>query len=158
MGGVVINARSVRVLGTTGAAVSGSADTNENTLATVVVPAGAMGLNGLIRVQTLWTLTNSANNKTLRVKFGGTSFLDVALTTVASFADQRVIQNRNSVSSQIGKPTGNMSAGGWGTASSAVTTASIDTSAAVTILITGQKASAGETLTLESYLIEMITP
>ncbi len=158
MGGVVINARPVRVLGTSVAAVSGSADTNENTLATVVLPAGAMGLNGLVRVQTLWTLTNSANNKTLRVKFGGSSFLDVTLTTVASFADQRVIQNRNSVSSQIGKPTGNMAAGGWGTASSAVTTASIDTSAAVTILITGQKASAGETLTLESYLIELITP
>lgn len=158
MGGVIINSRPVVILGASGTLVSGAADTNENTLATIVVPAGAMGINGIVRVTTLWTVTNSANNKTLRVRFGGTAFLDVTVTTVAAVSDLRQIQNRASAASQIGKPVGGMGAGGWGTATSAVTTATVDTSAAVSITITGQKASAGETISLESYLVELITP
>lgn len=144
------------VLAQSGVAASPGAVTSEVTLATIVAPAGCMGANGLIRVQTLWSMTNSANNKVPRVKFGGTTLLDVTLTTVAVLSDQRIVQNRNSQSSQIAKPLGNMTGGGWGTATSAVVTASVDTSADTTILITGQKSSAGETLTLESYLVEVM--
>lgn len=136
--------------------VSGAADTNENTLATVTIPAGAMGANGRLRITTLWSITSSGNNKTLRIRLGGiagTAFFSIALTTSASSADQREICNRSAQNSQIGKSTGSTP---WGGTANAVTSGAIDTSAAVDLVITGQKAAAGETLTLESYLVELL--
>lgn len=150
-------ASKYRVLGASAVAVSGGADTNENILATITIPAGAMGLNGQLRVTTLWTVTNSVNNKVIRVRLGGiggTAYLGNTLTTSASAADTRVISNRGAANSQVGWQSGL----GTGGSSSAVQTSAIDTSAATTLVITGQKATAGETLTLESYLCELILP
>lgn len=149
----------VRVLAASASAVSGAADTNENTLATITVPAGAMGLNGIIRVFTLWTYTNSVNNKTLRVRFGGvsgTTYLSVGPTTTAAFSTLTIIGNRNSASSQVG--VADAAANVFSATTDAVTTSSVDTSAATTIVITGQKASAGEVITLEQYVAELIIP
>lgn len=150
-------APQVRVLSASSSAVSGGADTNENILATITIPAGAMGLNGIIRVYSLWTYTNSANNKTLRVRLGGiggTTYLSVVPTTTAAFSTLTVIGNRNSASSQVG--VADAAANVFSATTDAVTTSSVDTSAATTIVITGQKASAGETLTLEQYLAELV--
>lgn len=149
-----------RILGSSGEAVSGAADTNENTLATISIPAAAMGLKGILRVETLWTFTNSGNNKVLRWRLGtiaGTAFLEATQTTTATYSDRRSIQNRGAANSQIGWAA-TATAGGAGASTSAVTTGSIDTSAATTLVITGQKASAGETITLERYLVELIIP
>ncbi len=136
-------------------AASVGATTDETTLATITVPAGAMGPNGLLRVKTLWSFTNSANNKNLRWRLGGTAFLDATQTTNASYQDRREVHNRNSQSSQVGWAA-NATAGGGGASTLAVTTAAINTAADTTLLITGQKASAGETLTLEAYLVEVM--
>lgn len=149
----------VRVLAASNAAVSAAADTNENTLATITVPAGAMGLNGIIRVFTLWTYTNSVNNKTLKVRFGGiggTTYLSVVPTTTAAFSTLTVIGNRGSASSQVG--VADAAANVFSATTDAVTTSSVDTSASTTIVITGQKALAGETITLEQYVAELIIP
>jgi hypothetical protein len=148
-------ARAAHLLcsGTTALAVTGTL--TETTLATCTVPAGAMGLTGSVRIETTWSYTNSANSKTLRVKFGGTSYLAVALTTSATGADVRIIRNRNSASSQIGNI-------GTGTpaytlnSSAALPTSSVDTTAAVTILLTGQLANTGETITLEGYEVWLL--
>lgn len=137
-------------------AVSAGANTDENTLATIAIPAAAMGANGQLRITTVWTVTNSGNNKTLRVRLGGiagTQFLSAAVTTVATVRNQLFLANRNSQSSQVG---GINSTTSFGTSSSVLTTATVDTSAAVDLVITGQKASSGETLTLESYLVELL--
>src|SRR4051812_45306280 len=50
-----------QVLGRSAAAVSCPADTSEDTLATVTVPANLMGVDGSLRVWTLWTVTSSTN-------------------------------------------------------------------------------------------------
>jgi len=130
------------------------ADTTEDTLVSVTIPAGRMGPNGRLRTWVLWSSTNSANNKTGRVKFNGTSFGTIAWTANATFIDQRALGNRNSQSSQVATPTG--TSGGVGATTALAVTMAVDTSVDTTLTITGQKASAGESLVLESYIIELL--
>lgn len=140
-------------------AVSGAGDTVENTLATITVPANALGANGILRIQTIWTYTNSANNKILRVRYSGASGTvfktQTATTTVAAY-NETIIANRGLTNSQVG-PFSSIQAA-LGTATGASITAAIDTTAATTIVITGEKASGGETLTLDGYMVELIKP
>jgi hypothetical protein len=148
-GGLVVLAQS-------GAAVSGAADTNENVLASITVPANALGANGSLRIWSLWTVTNSANNKVIRVRYSGasgTQYLAQTLTTVASFQHMALITNRNATNSQVG---GFSNSQPFATSSSAVVTSSVDTTADTTIILSGTKASAGETITLERYLVELL--
>ena len=151
----------VRILSASASAVSGSADTNENILATINLAAGIMGPNGIVRISHRWTVTASANAKTARIRFGGiggTSYQATAFgASDVTLNYLTIIQNRNSQSSQIGT-VGGQGGGGYGLSTGAFATGAIDTSAATTIVITGQKASAGETMTLESYIAELIVP
>jgi hypothetical protein len=148
---------SVRVLCNTTVAVTAPADTAENTLGTCTVPANAMGPNGSLRVWTTWTLTSSANVKTFRVRFSGaagTQFLQTTATTSAAAQFLTVISNRNATNAQIGGLTG----GTVGITGIAHTTATVDTTAETSIVVIGVKATAGETLTLERLLVELIVP
>lgn len=151
-----------RRLGGSAVAASGPADTNENILATINIPAGAMGLNGILRVTHEWSYTNGANNKTPRVRFGGiggTAYASGTFTTTAAATGQFNICNRNAANSQFGRPAATSVFSGWpGGTGNTVVTSAIDTAVATTLVFTGQKASAGDTLTLESYLVELILP
>ena len=147
----------IRILGASAVPASNAADTAELALATVNIPAGAMGLNGRLRIETSWTFTNSSNNKTLKIRFGGiggTALFSTVRTTSDNHFEIRSIANRNSASSQVSQGAGSNFGGFTG----GLSTATIDTSAATTLVITGQKATAGETLTLESYMVELIIP
>jgi hypothetical protein len=149
-GGVVLAASAV--------AASAGAVTTEETLATITVPANAMGLHGTLRVTTVWTHTNGANNKTLRVRFSGaagTQYCNVVATTTATTVHQATISNRGAANSQVGGHTGVSAFSG---SSGAVTTSAVDTTADTTIVISGQKASSGDTLTLERYMVELLLP
>lgn len=148
----------VRILASSNAAVSCPADTTEDTLATITVPAGVMGLNGILRITTHWTITSSANAKTWRVKFGSMSVQDNGTTTlgVTSLRCMTELRNVAAANSQKGNSYSLSNAGS--VFSTAPSTASIDTGASVTMLITGQKETAGQTLTLDYYLVELIIP
>ena len=144
-----------RVLAQSAVAVPLTGSTSETTLATITLPAGAMGANGQIEIEALFSTTNSANTKTLRFKFGGSTIHSIAFTTTAGAQMRKRLSNRNSASSQV---AANASAQiDFNTSTStnfgAPATYAVDTSAAVTILITGQLANSGETITLESYRI-----
>lgn len=157
--GAIIRAPRIRILGASAVAVSGPADTSENILATITVPAGAMGLNGFVRIAHTWTITSSANSKILRVRFSGaagTSFFANTLTTFATLKADTIFANRGAANSQVGSSFFTGTGGSSG--HTAPVAASVDTTAATTIIISGQKASAGETITLESYLVELILP
>lgn len=142
-------------------AVSGAADTNENTLATITVPANTLRANGILRLMSFWSFTNNANTKTMRVKYSGaagTAYMSFALTTQGSVMGITTIANANATNSQTG---GTMAVGGNNTALSSGATAitsSVDTTAATTILLTGQKATGTDTLTLIGYTCEYIRP
>jgi hypothetical protein len=148
---------SWRVLAQSAVAASLTGVTTDSALASIAIPAGAMGPNGRLRVTTLWSITNSANAKTLRVRLGGlagTAFQSIALTTSASFRAQCEIANRNNQASQVGA-NASIGSGGWSATGAAIATAAIDTSAAATLVISGQLANGGETITLEGYLVEL---
>ena len=138
------------ILAQSGAAIAHTGTTAETTLVTVTLPGGAMGTNGSVEIEALWSYTSSANTKTGRMKFGGTSFQTTSPTTTVTLAQRTRVTNRNSVSAQVGGPSGATMIGATNTA---VTTASINTAASVDITITAQLANSGETMTLESYCI-----
>lgn len=131
--------------------------TAETTLATVPIPAGAVGANGVIRITTLWSYTNSANTKTLRVRLGGiagTSFGATVATTTADVQMMHIIRARNSTSSQVG-----FAANAGSTFTTTITGAaggSLDMTVAQDLVFTGTTALSGETITLESYIVEIL--
>ena len=140
-----------RVLAQSSVAAAHTGNTSETTLASIVIPAGAMGPNGRVRITSLWSATNSANNKTMRHKFGGTNYFAQNMVAHQSWRHETEILNRNAVNNQIGN-TNNV----FGSQAGAPNSSAVDTSAAVTVLLTGQLANAAETVTLESYRVEVL--
>lgn len=145
------------VLARSAAGASGAEDTNENALATITVPANAMGPNGFLRITTAWVYTNSANAKTLRYRFSGiagTIFWTTAPTTTALTTHSFIIANRNAANSQTGMMAGG-SATPWSANTGTLVTGAVDTTAETTLVLTGQKALGTETLTLVGYVVEL---
>lgn len=134
-------------------AVPLTGSTSETTLATIIIPGGSMGPNGRCIVTALLTGTNNANAKTLKVKLAGNFYLNYSAASVATTRVRVEIANRNSQSSQVG---GAVSIAGLGGSSGGALNTAVDTSANVTILITGQLASGADTITLESYSVEVV--
>ena len=153
-----------RILGAsaaTGMSVTGT--TSETVLATVPLAAGVIGANGVLRVTSLWQVTNSANNKTLVWRIGasgngiaGSIYGSTVQTTVASMRMQQQLQNRNSVSAQVLQS--GIGTGGWGTTTAGISTDTRDTSVALDLVFTGTLTNTGETITLNSYTVELLRP
>lgn len=137
------------ILGKSLVAVSGAADTAENILATITIPA--LTANDVIEIKFRAIATNSANAKTWRVRMdgiSGTIFMSHSMTTSANLTFTLTLGNRNATNSQgaSGLVVGN------GQAFITQTTGAIDTTTgSVTIVITAQKASSGETVTLNDF-------
>lgn len=145
-----------RVLGI-GRAAALTGTTDETALATITVPANAMGANGVLRIETHWLNNNSGNNKTARARFStisGTQFVLAAVTTTLSWRDVHLIANAGATNSQTAHTTANQ----FGTSSNAAVTASVDTTAATTLILSGQLANGGDSLTLNYYVIELLRP
>lgn len=142
--------RAPKVLAQSAVAVPHTGDTVETTLATITIPAGAMGANGRVIIHSMWSCTNpsGANTKTMRVKFGGTSIATTTSTAAVQQPMMTTVANRGSASSQVGTPST-----GFASSSSAIPTPAIDTTAAVDITFTGICANAADTVTLESYQV-----
>jgi hypothetical protein len=146
------------VLAQSNVAVSHTGDTVATTLATVQVPAGAMGANGRVKISSSWSYTNSANNKTCRVRWGGASgtiLMNGVYTTTVSNTDVRYIGNRNATNSQVAGASTSAAGGGLGPVAGAIVTDTVDTTAAVDIAFTALLANSGETIALESYCVEL---
>ncbi len=144
-----------RVLWSTNVAASVTGTVSETQLASIPIPANLLGANGTLRVTTFWSHTNSANNKTLRVRFGGASgiqYFSNIVTTTASSMDMRHIHNNNAANAQKGF----QSAASFGATATAVVTGSVNTAAATTIYVSAQLANSGETATLEAVIVEFI--
>lgn len=150
-----------KVLAISGAAASRSSvnaagDSTEQTLATIAVPANAMGANGAIRITTLWSCTGSANVKTVFSRWGGGTLTNTALTNLQSLVIQRTLFNRNVTNAQIAWVANN---GNSFTSVNAVpATYTRDTTASQSITLTAAwaGATAAETITLEAYLVELL--
>lgn len=142
-------------LAKSGVPASVTGTTVETTLATITIPAGAIGPNGFVEIIPLYTYTSSTNTKTLRIRLGGSEVWSSVVASAALFANRpsSIINNAGNASSQItlNSPTGFGTAG----ALAQVVRTTINTAAATTLTITGTLATASETITLESYLVRI---
>lgn len=144
-----------RVL-SSGAGSSVTGTSSETALVSVSIPANTIGPTGILRLVSYWTYTNSANNKTLRARLStisGTAFFAPVVTTTAAYMDQREIVNL-SATSQICKNAAGTSP--FGPTSGAILSGSIDTTAATTLVFSGELANTGETITLRYYEVSVL--
>ena len=123
-------------------------------LATINVPANIMGLNGRLRIHTIWSCTNNANVKTPSINFGGMSLLNSALASVAALGDEAIVANRGVANSQIALSPATIA--DFGSSTNTDVTGAVDTTQNQLITIQGQLANAGDTLQLESYIVEVL--
>lgn len=141
-----------------GASAALTGTTTETALATIVIPANTIGANGILRVTTFWTMTSSANTKTIRTRLGGSGIGGtVILTTAPTTIDHARIMTEltaanatNSQFTQSNYPRGNDSLI-WNGSN---TTSAVDMTAAQNLVISAQLANTGETITLLGYVVE----
>jgi len=142
---------------TAGAYVGGTA---EVILASLIIPGGSMGANGMIRAQSSWGCSNSANNKTARTRLDGVLFGQQSQTTVASFSMMNGIKNRGNpaiqfqASSGSGGPANALGSNSSSSSNNAQT--AINTSVDTTLTVRGQLAVATDFLVLETCTIEIL--
>lgn len=139
------------VLAQSGVQASHTGDTAEHTFATVALPAGALGANGQLEVEAMFSHTSSGNSKTSRVKLGSTVIAGLAVTTSGSANVRNRVSNRNAQNSQVFMAPGLSTH--FGITSVAISTSAVDTASAQNITFTGQLTNSGETISLESYRI-----
>lgn len=141
-----------------------SGTTTETALATITIPANTLGRNGIIEINTLWSVSvNSANSKTARIRYSsitGTVYKTRDLANNQYMGTSAVIMNRNATNSQIGaSPSGAASFSFDFVGTTILITSSVDTTAETTVVISGQLSSgantAGETITLEAVYVKV---
>jgi hypothetical protein len=124
-------------------------------LASYTIPANAMGPNGLVIVDSLWSaLNNNSNSKIAKIYFGGTAgtVVGINLANNLSTSFTKRIRNRNSVISQIVEP-GPIQ--GFGAANSAPNTFAIDTAAPVVLTLVGFLGHMTDGITLEAWRVSV---
>ncbi|NIE67475.1 hypothetical protein [Burkholderia sp. Ax-1719] len=129
----------------------------ETTLATVTIPANAVGPNGGIRITSLWSFTNDSNTKTQRIYLGGTGgalFQNTANGTAAVLQQFTMIRNRGASNSQVGFVS--TFDGGFASNANALVTSAIDMTQAQTLVFTGLLTNTGDTVALEAYTVEIV--
>lgn len=150
-----INGQCLLASTNTSVSVTGTVDQTE--LGTVTIPGGLMSANGILEISSFWTMTNSANNKTIKIKHGqttdpatgGSSIFNRAETTIAIHQHLCILRSANSNNLQKSIATG-LSAGlGVTTLSNYSNT--YGTSTDKRIFLTGQLVNTGETITLRGW-------
>lgn len=145
-----------RLIAAYGARLTNTGNTTENTLATISIPANAMGPNGFIRVTMLWTTDGNTNTKTMRVRFNNTVFWAITNSSATHLTGQAlgIIRNRNATNSQVGMA---LNVSGFTTGfNAAVITSAHDTTGALDLTITAQCTTSGsDSIHLEGYSVEV---
>ncbi len=130
-----------------------TSSTSGVTLATIIIPAGLLGANGKLKIYPLWATTNNANVKTLRAIFSGSTCTTMTSQSVPNNSGLVIIRNTNSESAQ---KTSSGLVAGIGSSFGSIASTTIDTTAATTLVITGQLAVGTDTLTLEDLFVEVV--
>ena len=115
--------------------------TSETTMLTVSIPASLMNKRGRANVIVLLSLTNNANAKTVKAKVGGQTVVATTSTSQSVLGFSTWLLNLNSETSQK---------------SNSAVSFTVDTTIANDLVITGQLANAGDTVTLTTVSMELI--
>lgn len=132
-------------------------DTSAATFATIAIPGNTLTANGALRITLLYRFVGAGGNKTTTLTFGGTTFLSASNgTSTLSAQSQIIIRNRNATNSQVSAWSSNSQS--FTSLPADVVTAAVDTTQSQNLVIGGQLANAGDSIALESYLIEVVRP
>lgn len=123
------------------------------TILSFTIPGGSMGPNGQVRYFVQYRNNNSAGNKIHGASFGGTTIVVTTVTTNGNIPIQRNIFNRGVTNSQVCQV---QSSNGIAASSGTPPAISVDTTAAVTLLILDQLAVATDWAMVDSLLIEIL--
>ncbi|MGE3607996.1 MAG: hypothetical protein AB7I27_00310 [Bacteriovoracaceae bacterium] len=153
LGGEVMLAKS-----TTASSVTGVTD--ETQLAVYTLPGGIVTPWSQIEISFLFSYTNSASSKTMRIKnsavgsgISGDTYYSCATTTTATLSGLCCIRSNNSLSSQKGWGIGSTGPTGLGAIASTLRSFTRGLSSDSDIVISGQLANSAEAITLVSYSI-----
>lgn len=149
--------RVAAILKNSGAAASVSSGTTETQLSSIAVPAGYIGLNGLLRITLRGTCTSNANTKWVRLRYSGPTgirYIENVLNTDGQWFIQSLIGNANSLTAQRSFPSNIGNFGNDGATSE--TQSSVNTALATTIYISGQTQVSGDVITLRRQLVEFL--
>ncbi len=129
----------------------------ETSVYQLIIPGNSMGPEGSLRVSALWSMTNDASVKTLRLKFGNSSPLTFpgATSSVTSMNFICTIQNMGVTNSQEGH--GSLASSVF-TTTAALLTANIDTTVDQLLEVTLQLADVADFASLRRILVELIRP
>lgn len=138
--------------------VTGTA--SETNLASVTIPAGLMSANGQLEVFMLWSHTNAATARNLRVRLGtdplaGTIYYNPSISTTNTTQSFMIIKNNNATNSQYGFP--NSTGAGYATSTGTLITSSWNTATTNHVLaFNGALTDTSQTITLEGYSITYV--
>lgn len=133
-------------------AVVAPADTAENIVATLSLSAGELGLNGGVFLDFYATCTNNTNVKTIRVRIGGIGGTVIFTRAITSLDHVRGFVNvGNSGSASVQQYDSYCITSTPALAITGSGTAAINTANATTIVITAEKATGSDTVTLIRY-------
>lgn len=129
-------ARAVKYFAFQHTPVSVTGVATETMLASITIPGGTLGPNGMLDVTTLFNANGSSDSKITKVKFGAAVFLNQGVTTGNCIQTKTIIRNRNNTASQVGGPAGIYAAFGNNAVSPVY--AAVDTSVDQTLAVLGQ--------------------
>ncbi len=140
--------------GPSSAAVALTGTTSETSLNSIIIPGGLLGPTGLLRVTALYSTTGSASNKTIKMMFGGAfdfaAGMTVSTAGAFSFLKLRTVQNtgdnRQVYFQSWGETGSNGAANGIG---------AVNTKLDQLLDFRAILANAADTITLESWLVEV---
>lgn len=125
------------------------------TLASAAVPAGSLGANGRLRLDTWWTHIGNTNTKIERAVFGGTFLADRQANSATQITFRELLSVRNRGAQNV-----NLLESSWGGGLGADTglfkAAAVDTSVQQPLTFAGQLAVATDYIILEGYTVEVL--
>ena len=131
--------------------------TTETVLSTFTLNKKLASPKMAIVVNSVWSMNNSANIKTPRVRFGGvtgTEYVTPQIGSNSSFQSECLIRFRNALNSQVGMASTQWPA--YSAGGGAVVTSSLDmVDNDAEIVFSGQLANAADSLTLRAYTITL---
>lgn len=141
------NNPTVRTIYNVNVAASVTGTLVETTLATIPIPA--LSANATLRINPVWSFTNSGNIKTLKINLNASTINTRSPTTSDASQATSIMRNRGATNSQ---------ATGTANTTEALVATAIQTNVATTMTLTGTLSNIGETITLEAVTVEIVVP
>ncbi len=139
------------IAGSAAAAPPVTGSTAESTVVSFTLPAGLLGPNGTLDIETRWSVNNTANSKIVRHYLGASVMHSVSPASGTYIGLATSIANRNAQVSQIGNAVNLYGVAGAG--NNTIATAAVDTSIDQIISIRAQLSVSTDAMTLESWRV-----